>query len=252
MILLFGGTTEGKRVAHYLNTVQLDYIYSTKTNIEFERHPHVQYRYGAFTEDDLATYIEKQSVKLILDASHPFASQLHQTIAQVIARHSIPAIRFERIYFERVIHPKIHYVSSIGAAIEKLYQIECHHLLALTGVQSIAPMKSYWMEKQTTFRILPRETSINQALAAGLLEKNILAAMPGQGVKQEILLIQNLEVDCILTKDSGESGFLSSKIEAAIQTQTNLIIVERPTIPESFQIVSTEQELEEQLKTLYL
>ncbi|MDJ1498045.1 precorrin-6A reductase [Cytophagaceae bacterium DM2B3-1] len=252
MILLFGGTTEGKRVANYLNTAQLDYIYSTKTTIEFEGHPNAQYRYGAFTEDDLATFIDEKTVKLILDASHPFASQLHQTIAEVAFKRSIPVIRFERVYFEKVIHPKIHYVSSFEAAIEKLYQLECYHLLALTGVQSIVPLKPYWFEKQVTFRILPRESSIQQALQTGLAEKNILTEMPGQGTTQEIQLIQNLRVDCILTKNSGESGFLSSKIEAAIQTQTNLIIVERPTVPESFQIVYTEQELAEQLKTLYL
>lgn len=252
MILLFGGTTEGKRVANYLNTKQLVYIYSTKTVVEFESHPNVEYRYGAFTENDLATFIDEKSVRLILDASHPFASQLHQTIAEVAFKRSIPVIRFERTYFERVIHPKIYYVASFETVIEKLHELDCHHLLALTGVQSIVPLKPYWFEKQVTFRILPRDSSIQQALQTGVAEKNILAEMPGQGTTQEIQLIQTLGVDCVLTKNSGESGFLSTKIEAAIQTQTNLIIVERPTLPESFQIVYSEQELAEQLKKFYL
>ena len=47
----------------------------------------------------------------------------------------------------------------------------------------------------------------------------------------------------MLTKESGESGFLSTKIEVALQSNIPILIIERPKLPETFVSVFNEDEL---------
>jgi len=52
--------------------------------------------------------------------------------------------------------------------------------------------------------------------------------MPNQKVADEKELLQRLEIDAVLTKESGHSGSLSVKIEAAQDLGLPIIILKRP------------------------
>ncbi len=77
MILVFGGTTEGKKVATFLEAMATPFIYSTKTKIKFQENEIARYRFGALNADQLENYIHKHKIKLIINAAHPFAEVLH-------------------------------------------------------------------------------------------------------------------------------------------------------------------------------
>jgi len=166
MILVFGGTTEGKQAAAVLNELQLPYWYSTKTEIEWPTTDHGKYRFGAMDVAQLKTVIAEVSIQCIIDAAHPFATQLHQMIQEVAEELALPVYRFVRRYPDRSEHPLVHYVSGYDEALQKLATIAPQRLLALTGVQSIARLKSYWERHQSYFRILDRASSIAEARAS--------------------------------------------------------------------------------------
>ena len=80
-VLVFGGTTEGKQVAAWLGQTDYAFWYSTKTRVDVALPPNGRYRCGAFTEGALADFCWQHRVRAIVHASHPFAEQLHATIA---------------------------------------------------------------------------------------------------------------------------------------------------------------------------
>ena len=47
----------------------------------------------------------------------------------------------------------------------------------------------------------------------------------------------------MITKESGDSGFLTTKIEAAMTCEIPIIILERSKLPSIFIVVSSEEEL---------
>jgi precorrin-6x reductase len=242
MILVFGGTTEGKKVAAILDKSGYQFCYSTKTETAFQPE---SYRFGAFTKESLKTFCKENDIKVIIHASHPFAAELHQTIYQAT---TLPVLRFERTYPERKNHPLIKYLSSYGDALEYLKDKE--GLLALTGVQTIERLKPYWSSHNTYFRILPRYTSISMALQTGFPKENLILEMPVDDLQHELFIINQYNIECILTKESGESGFLSTKIKAALTAGIEIIILERPALPETFMPVYNEDDLLSQLKLI--
>ncbi|WP_222597087.1 precorrin-6A/cobalt-precorrin-6A reductase [Chitinophaga pinensis] len=207
MILVFGGTTEGKKVAGILEQHARHYYYSTKTAIDFKGGTYGQYRHGAMTTEDLQAFCVTQGVKAIVHASHPFATVLHETIHTGAQALSLPVFRFERSYPEKQEHPLIIYVDAYQAATDWLEQHPVKRLLALTGVQTITALENYWRQHATIFRILPRESSLALAKAAGFPEQDLIMEMPGDDLQQESALIQQYQIGAILTKESGNPGF---------------------------------------------
>lgn len=243
MILVFGGTTEGKIVAGILEKKECPYFYSTKTEIDFQSGNFGTYRFGAFDKNSLITFCKDHHIQLIIHASHPFAEILHQTIAEVSQQLQITVLRYERHYPERMQHHLIHYLPSYEKVLEHLNEHRVETLLALSGVQTIEKLKSYWRNNKTFFRILPRSESRKIAERSAFPEENLILEMPVNDVRHELNMIHQYNIQCILTKESGESGFLSTKIQAALQSNTPLLILERPKLPETFIPVLNETDL---------
>ena len=240
MILVFGGTTEGKKVAAILEKKGYHYFYSTKTKIDFQTGPYGLYRYGAFNEKSLLNFCINNNIALIIHASHPFAEELHQTIYRAAIKLNIVVIRFERTYPERINHALINYTSSYQEAIDYLESNNIKNLLALTGVQTIEKLKPYWQKHTTIFRILPRESSVELAKQSGFPKENLILAFPTDGFHYELEIVQKHNIKAILTKESGDSGFLATKIAVALHLQIPLLIIKRCVLPPSFLTVFDE------------
>ena len=167
MILLFGGTTEGRKAVEVLEEGGSPYYYSTKTGEQDIALHHGQRINGALDVEGMLAFCREHDIRLMVDAAHPFASQLHQTIAQVSEALNIPTIRYERIYPPR--DPEITWIDDYSQV-----PTDIHSLLATTGVQSINRLK--WLEKQgvrVVYRILNRESSIQLAHQQGATDDQL-------------------------------------------------------------------------------
>ena len=98
MILVFGGTTEGRKAVEVLEEGGSVYYYSTKTGEQDITLHNGQRIDGALDGEAMRVFCQGHAIRLIVDAAHPFASQLHETIAQVSEALAIPVVRYERIY----------------------------------------------------------------------------------------------------------------------------------------------------------
>ena len=96
MILVFGGTTEGRKAVEVLEEGGSPYYYSTKTGEQDLTFHHGQRIDGALDAEAMQNFCREHDIRLMVDAAHPFAAQLHQTIAEVSDALKIPAIRYER------------------------------------------------------------------------------------------------------------------------------------------------------------
>ena len=226
MILVFGGTTEGRKAAEVLEEGGSTYYYSTKTGEQDITLHHGQRIDGALDGEAMCTFCREHDIRLIVDAAHPFASMLHETIVSAASSLQIPVIRYERIYPPR--DSDITWVESWGQVFDwviDLNQRTCPHgsfsLLATTGVQSISKLKCL-EEKgiKVIYRILNRESSIKLAHQQGATDEQLCyyedGAMP--------------DADAILLKESGESGGFSEKVAEAKAKGMRIIAIKRPEI----------------------
>ena len=212
MILVFGGTTEGRKAVEVLEEAGSPFYYSTKTGEQDIALHHGARLDGAMDEEAMLAFCQAHGIRLMVDAAHPFASQLHHTIAQVSESLNIPTIRYERIYPPR--DPSFTWIDDYQQVPHDI-----HSLLATTGVQSIAKLKPLEAEGiKVVYRILNRESSIQ------------LAHQQGASDDQLCFYPQMVEAEAILMKESGESGGFTEKVEEAKQKGMRIIVLKRPQL----------------------
>lgn len=212
MILVFGGTTEGRKAVEVLEEAGCTYYYSTKTGEQDVAMQHGQRIDGALNGDAMRAFCQEHDIRLIVDAAHPFACQLHQTISQVSTACDIPVVRYERIYPPR--DPDLMWIDDYTQIPHDI-----RSLLATTGVQSIARLKPLEEEGISVhYRILKRESSITLAHQQGVSD-NQLCFYP-----------QMVDADAMLMKESGESGGFSEKVAEAKERGMRIIVLKRPPL----------------------
>ena len=222
MILVFGGTTEGRKAAETLEESGSTYFYSTKTGEQDIVLHHGVRIDGALTAEDMQAFCREQGVRLIVDAAHPFAERLHLTIAQVSLDLQIPIVRYERIYPPR--NPDITWINDYSELDYILPSLSREgqgvgRLLATTGVQSIFKLKH--LEElgiKFIYRILNRESSIVLAHQQGATDDQLCYYEDG-GMPS---------ADAILMKESGISGGFVEKVAEARAKGMRIIVIKRP------------------------
>ena len=73
MILVFGGTTEGRKAAEVLEEAGSPYFYSTKTGEQDLTLQHGRRIDGALDAEAMQAFCRARDIRLIVDAAHPFA-----------------------------------------------------------------------------------------------------------------------------------------------------------------------------------
>ena len=220
MILVFGGTTEGRKAVEVLEEAGSAYFYSTKTGEQDITLHHGQRIDGALDEESMRAFCQEHDIRLMVDAAHPFASQLHQTIVLVSDSLHIPAIRYERIYPPR--DPSIVWIDDYS---EIPRDIQC--LLATTGVQSISKLKPLEADGiKVYYRILDRDSSRVSALRQGAKEAQLCYYENPKDIP--------VEADAILLKESGVSGGFLEKVDAAKARGMRIIALKKPETPQRY------------------
>lgn len=245
MILILGGTTEGRMAVKVADEAGSPYYYSTKGELQEIVCHNGTHITGGMDAAGMTEFCCNYGIKLLVDAAHPFATGVHSSVAQTAAGLQLPVIRVERRYPERT--TDIVWCDDYEDAVNRLNADGITNLLALTGVQTMAKLRGYWRDRhkhRCWFRILQREESLALAKREGFDESHLVY------YEQETVeeLLKRLKPDAILTKESGESGGFIQKVEAAHRFGIPVYAVKRPELPKEFIVVTGENGLRKQIE----
>ncbi len=201
------------------------YYYSTRSDIQeiqFVQGVHVT---GAMEVPEMVAFCQEHSVRLIVDAAHPFAVNLHSNVIDLAGQIGVPVIRYDRIYPPH--DEGLIWCKDYDDAISQLEAHSVHCLLALTGVNTIAKLRDYWQDHECWFRILNRDESLAGAQKAGFPVDHLVYYEKDDTAS----LIERLRPQAIITKESGMTGGFAEKVETARQAGVRVFVVERPDYP---------------------
>lgn len=242
MILILGGTTEGRLAVKVADEAGSPYYYSTRgiqQEIACRNGIHLT---GGMDVEAMTSFCIHHQIRLLVDAAHPFAVGLHQTVHETAIRLNLPVVRVERSYPERA--TDIVWCEDYEDAVRQLEKDRIHSLLSLTGVQTIGKLRGYWEKYACWFRILKRDESLALARSQGFDEQRIVYYQ----AEDEESLLKRLTPQAILTKESGETGGFQQKIDAARMLGIPVYVVKRPSLPDSFMNVTGEYGLRKQIE----
>ncbi len=245
MILIFGGTTEGKLAAKTCDVAGKEFYYSTKTSVKNFEIANGKFVEGAMQVADIVNFCRTKNIGLIINAAHPFAENLHTNIAMAAEQIHLPVIRLERRYPKVKCTENVSFFDNFDALLETLLKNPQKKLLALSGVNTIGKLKKYWQNHYTIFRILNRKISIDEATNQGLPLSQIIYYDKNSNDEE---LLQSLEPSAIITKESGDSGGYAEKLSAAKKLNIPVFVVKRPALSPDFINVQGEHGLRKQIE----
>jgi len=234
------GTSDAVKIIGYLGSIENTMIIATTTT-----------SYGAGLASDagadevlvgglgvdaMVDVINQKQVDLLVDATHPFASQATSTAIEAAKTAEIDYIRFERPAIPQKAIKKLHVVNDFKEASQKAIELvkktKNGRVMHLAGVSTLPKVLENVSPQNLIVRVLPAVYSIKKCVELGIPSENIVAMQGTFSSDFNRALMAEFNVDVIITKESGESGGTLSKLDAASQLEIPVVMVKRPEISE--------------------
>lgn len=243
-ICVFAGTTEGRRLVEYLKGTELAVYVCVATEYGEALVPqadNITISAKRLGRADMEALFLAERFNVVVDATHPHATEVTKNITEACAATGMDYMRLNRSG-ETDVEGAV-YVSSISEAVEYLKGREGNALIT-TGSKELLPFTEISGYRERLFvRVLPNAESIAACERSGFEPSHIIA-MQGpfsKGLNRE--LIRATGAEFLVTKDSGSTGGLLEKIEAAREEGTISIIIGRPSQPRGLGFEETVQAL---------
>lgn len=217
-ILVFGGTTEGRVAAGVLDAAGRPFFYATRHDLQEVPMANGTHLCGAMDAAAVARLCRQEGVRLIVDAAHPFAPQVHGQVLQGAREAGVDVVRFDRQYAPR--EGGIEWCADFADFRRRFRRDypEGARLLAATGVQTIGEYRG--LRADIRYRVLDRPQSVALARAQGVDASRLVYYGQPDPHRYEALV----------TKESGRSGGFDEKVAAARQAGMRVYALCRPPV----------------------
>lgn len=229
MILLLGGTSETAPLAAALVERDFHVLVSTATDVPLElgSHPKMYSRKGSLDREGMVQLAGEKGIRIIVDASHPYASSVRANAREAARQLGIPYLTWVRP--TAINGEDLHMAQDHQSAA----RIACSFgkpVILTTGARNLVPYAQEAKARGVVLfaRVLPQESSMESCRVAGIPESHVVTGRGPFSVEENRSVIRRFGIGVIVTKDSGEAGGVPAKIEAARQEGCRVVVVGRP------------------------
>lgn len=194
---------------------------------------------GAMDKDEMKKFILENNIDKVFDFSHPYAVEVSKNAMKAAEETGKKYFRFERESLENCCIS----FTEIKELVKYLETLKGNILITL-GTNNIHEFKNLKNLENIYFRILPVKISTEKAENAGIKAKNIIGLQGPFSKEFNTAIYKNYKIKYVVTKESGDTGGESEKIEAAQETGVIPIVLKRPKIKYSWVTENMEKILE--------
>ncbi|MDZ7962738.1 MAG: cobalt-precorrin-6A reductase [Aulosira sp. DedQUE10] len=233
-VLILGGTGDAAEIAARVSTIPaVEAIASLAGRTRQPSVPAGNVRIGGFGGvAGLVSYLHEMSIDLVIDATHPFASQISLNAAAATAEVGIPRLLFNRPAWEKVNGDRWIEVDNIEAAAAALLN-QAYRVFLTVGRQELsafAYLEGIWF----LMRVID-PPSPDALIPPGL----VLCDRGPFALDNEREILIHHKIDTIVSKNSGGDATYA-KIIAARELGVQVVMVNRPAIPQGKQVSNVE------------
>ena len=232
VILLFGGTSESAPIALALAEAGVRVFVSLATDVDCNCGTHrlISVRRGPLTEGEIAELIRTSGIRIVIDATHPYAKGIQDNAKSAAQKTGCRYLRYNRPSTLQPNSDVIRAASHDEAALRA-----CGFgkpVLLTTGSKVLAPyiQASKEMNVPLYARILDCKESEVAWKTAGLAPEALIVGRGPFSIEENRRVIRERGIGVLVTKDSGEAGGFREKIEAARLERCMVVVVDRPSV----------------------
>ena len=227
----FTGTRDGNALAAQCREAGHPLVISVATEYgaaQARRHcPEAHIVTGHIGEAARRALLETNRPRAVLDATHPFATRISAQLERLCTGLEIPLLRYQRP--GAPLPPEVVVCADMEEAGRRTVELG-RRIFVGTGVKDLPGLLQTpgAGERQWFARVTPNPESLERTVLAGIPASRICAMQGPFSQRANEALWQDWEIDCVLSKDSGEAGGLPAKIAAAKTLGIPLLVVTRP------------------------
>lgn len=232
-ILIFAGTTEGRKLSECLSKADILHTVCVATEygeIVLTENACAHVHRGRMDVEEMSAFISDGQFSAVVDATHPYAQVVTENIRTAMKGMDIPYIRLKRETDDSYDYDKIRSFECNEDCAEALLQINGNILLT-TGSKELSVYCGYESLKDRLYvRVLPGLESLNLCNENGIMGKHILALQGPFTVDMNEAMLRQYDISCLVTKKSGRAGGYIEKLEAAKRLDIPVYVVERANV----------------------
>ncbi len=245
-IWLIGGTQESAVLAIALAQAAIPFVVTVTTDAAkamygkaLEQFSQAKIHVGPIPLDSMATWLNRQSIAGVIDASHPFATAVSAGAIAATIQTQLPYLRFERSVVQSSVSSEAEHVTCSASNVTLVPQLETlltpgqlvgQRVLLVLGYRMLHHFQP-WQEQGTLFaRILPSQTALEAAFQAGFTSDRLIALRPPISPDLERSLWQQWGITKVIAKCSGKAGGENTKRAIAATLGIPLCLIQRPTL----------------------
>ena len=239
-LCVFAGTTEGREIAEFLAEQSADVTVCVATEYGETLLPQGEgLRISArpLPREEMAELFRRERFDLVIDATHPYAKRITESIAATCAGTDTEYLRLLRP--DTAAPENAVFVEDAAGAAEYLDRVDGNILLT-TGSRELHAFASVRdFASRAYARVLPMEDSLRACREAGLPPAHILAMQGPFSRELNAAMLRSIGAAYLVTKASGSAGGFEEKIAAAAETGAVPVIIGRPPQREGLSAAET-------------
>ena len=239
-ICIFGGTTEGRKLAEFLSGQPCDVTVCVATDYGQTLLPeseHVSVSARRLPVGEIVSLLTEKRFDLVIDATHPYAQSITKSIASACRETGTP--RWRLLRSASGVSPEHTYVETVSDAAAFLSETEGNILLT-TGSKELAGFSQLpGFSERVWARVLPLQSSLDACAQAGLPASHIFAMQGPFSEAMNAAMLRTIGAQYLVTKDGGAPGGFEEKESAAKSAGARLVVIGRPPEEEGLSLSKT-------------
>lgn len=239
-LLIFGGTTEGRKLAGiaseagYSVTLSVASEYGKETAEKEGARIHILS--GRKTEEEIYRLLLEGRYLCVFDATHPYAEHISGSISRAASSAKVRCIRIKRetdaVGEDQMLFP------DMAAVITYLNQQEGNVFFATGSNASEQYMGLRDLADRGYIRILPSETALSKIKAAGFSSSHIMCMQGPFTEEMNTACFRYADAEWLVTKASGKEGGYDEKRSAAGKLGMKVLVIRPPEYQENVRVCS--------------
>ena len=251
-VLIYAGTTEGRELAQELAKERIYCDISVATEygrqiMDEKISPYICILQGRMTAEQMRRKYESEQYLAVVDATHPFATEVSVNIRESLRGLDIPYFRLGREKIpgeagerqageqqagERQAEEQNYmvrkYFQNTVACVEALKKTEGKIFLTTGSKELSVFCREETIRKRLVVRVLPGMESLRECVRNGLEGRQIIAMQGPFSKEMNLAMIRQYQASVLVTKESGKTGGEDTKLAAAGEAQIPSYIILRP------------------------
>ncbi len=230
-ILVFAGTTEGRKLAERLLNAgrRVHICVATEYGEEvLRKHENLTIHQGRLNVKEMEELLLQREWEVVIDATHPYAVEVSKNIKSACKNSQQEYIRLLRTEEQNQYQSHVTYVDTLEEAVQLLNYTEGNILLT-TGSKELSKYISQLHNLSRIYvRILADGAMVEKCKEMGLLGKQIICMQGPFSAELNAAMLRQFDAKYLVTKDTGVTGGFLEKIEGARIAGVRVIVIRRP------------------------